>query len=69
MRRIIRCLQADQCLLALTSYRGPGNRNGKIITADQLQVITSSADEMRDHFGLIADKEKAHFEFWRSSKR
>jgi alkylation response protein AidB-like acyl-CoA dehydrogenase len=38
---------------------GPENSIGKIITANQLQSITSEAIDMQDHYGLITDESRA----------
>lgn len=46
-----------QTALSRGQTPGPENSIGKIITANQLQDICSSAIEMQDHYGILSDTE------------
>ena len=49
-----------QTALSKGQAPGPEASIGKVITANQLQDITSEALDMQDHYGLIVDEEKAY---------
>ena len=46
-----------QTALSKGETPGPENSIGKIITANQLQDICSSAIDLQDHYGIISDEE------------
>ncbi|MEO0981119.1 MAG: acyl-CoA dehydrogenase family protein [Pseudomonadota bacterium] len=48
-----------QTALSRGETPGPENSIGKIITANQLQDICSSAIDLQDHYGVISDEEKS----------
>ena len=51
-----------QTALSKGETPGPENSIGKIITANQLQDICSSAIDMQDHYGILTDEEKVEMD-------
>ena len=51
-----------QTALSRGETPGPENSIGKIITANQLQDICSSAIDMQDHYGILTDEDKVEMD-------